>query len=76
MKNSESKKAVFIIGSARSGTTLLQSMLASHPEVYSFPETHFFRGTIPKFSFLRWLKFYGEKDKIQRIPNRLGNTII
>ena len=50
MKNSESKKAVFIVGSARSGTTLLQSMLASHPEVYSFPETHFFRGTIPKFS--------------------------
>jgi hypothetical protein len=63
MKNSESKKAVFIVGSARSGTTLLQSMLASHPDVYSFPETHFFRGTIPKFSFLRWLKFYGEKEK-------------
>ena len=76
MKNSESKKAVFIVGSARSGTTLLQSMLASHPEVYSFPETHFFRGTIPKFSFLRWLKFYGEKDKefIRQFLNRVNRN--
>lgn len=32
----------FLIGSPRSGTTLLQSMLASHPAVWSLPETHFF----------------------------------
>lgn len=33
---------VFVVGCPRSGTTLLQSMLAAHPETCSFPETHFF----------------------------------
>lgn len=32
----------FVVGSARSGTTLLQAMLAAHPRVFSLPETHFF----------------------------------
>jgi hypothetical protein len=33
---------VFLVGCARSGTTLLQSMLAVHPAVFSCPETFFF----------------------------------
>ncbi|MFP4597331.1 MAG: sulfotransferase family protein [Persicimonas sp.] len=33
---------VFIVGCPRSGTTLLQSLLAAHPEIVSFPESHFF----------------------------------
>lgn len=33
---------IFIVGCARSGTTLLQSLLASHPEIASFPESKFF----------------------------------
>ena len=33
---------VFIVGCPRSGTTLLQSMLAAHPYIMSLPETHFF----------------------------------
>lgn len=33
---------VFIVGCPRSGTTLLQSLLASHPEITSFPESKFF----------------------------------
>lgn len=32
----------FLVGCPRSGTTLLQSLLASHPRMHSFPETHFF----------------------------------
>ena len=32
----------FLIGCPRSGTTLLQSLLFSHPDVISFPETFFF----------------------------------
>jgi hypothetical protein len=35
-------KRLFLIGCARSGTTLLQSLLASHPAVASFPESGFF----------------------------------
>lgn len=37
------KTRVFIVGCPRSGTTLLQSMLYANPEIYSFPETHFFK---------------------------------
>jgi hypothetical protein len=33
----------FVVGCPRSGTTLLQTMLAAHPDVVSFPETHYFR---------------------------------
>ena len=36
----------FIVGSGRSGTTLLQSMIASHPEIHSFPETQFLNHSI------------------------------
>ena len=33
---------LFLVGCARSGTTLLQSLLASHPKIASFPESNFF----------------------------------
>lgn len=36
------KGRIFLVGCPRSGTTLLQSMLAAHPQIASFPETHFF----------------------------------
>ena len=36
------KTRAFLVGCPRSGTTLLQSMLFAHPEIYSFPETNFF----------------------------------
>ena len=38
---------VFIVGNGRSGTTLLQSLLATQNGVYSFPETHFFSHVYP-----------------------------
>jgi len=33
---------VFLVGCSRSGTTLLQSLLAAHPAIWSLPETKFF----------------------------------
>lgn len=33
---------LFLVGCPRSGTTLLQSLLSAHPQVLSFPETHFY----------------------------------
>ena len=39
---SVSSSPIFIVGCARSGTTLLQSLLASHPDIASFPESKFF----------------------------------
>jgi hypothetical protein len=38
---------VFLVGFPRSGTTLLQSLLAAHPEVRSMPETFFFVDVAP-----------------------------
>jgi hypothetical protein len=39
---------VFIVGFPRSGTTLLQSLLAAHPDVFSLPETFFFDRLVPR----------------------------
>ena len=39
---------VFIVGYPRSGTTLVQSMVAAHSEVFSLPETHFFSRMYPR----------------------------
>jgi len=36
------RKRLFLVGCPRSGTTLLQSLVAAHPDVVSFPESHFF----------------------------------
>src|SRR5271165_5902703 len=40
---------LFIVGCARSGTTLLQSLLAAHPTVLSFPETVVFSHLLSEF---------------------------
>lgn len=39
---------IFIVGCPRSGTTLLQSILASHSEIFTAPETSFFSRIIPR----------------------------
>lgn len=46
-------KIVFLVGCSRSGTTLLQSLLAAHPEVVSFPESKFFWYAVPLFEAKR-----------------------
>ena len=38
---------IFLVGCARSGTTLLQSLLGAHPQIATFPETHFFQRAVP-----------------------------
>jgi hypothetical protein len=38
-----SEQIIFVLGVGRSGTSLLQSMLCSHPYISFPPETHFFR---------------------------------
>jgi hypothetical protein len=40
-------KRVFIVGCPRSGTTLLQLLLAANTRFTSLPETHFFRWLVP-----------------------------
>ena len=40
--NCNKMKRIFLVGAPRSGTTILQSLLAAHPKITSFPETKFF----------------------------------
>lgn len=36
------RNRLFVVGSPRSGTSLLQSLIGGHPDTYAFPETHLF----------------------------------
>lgn len=49
MKISQSSQPLFLVGCSRSGTTLLQSLLAAHPDVASFRESKFFHYGIPEY---------------------------
>ena len=40
-------ETIFLVGSGRSGTTWLQSLLSSHPRIYTGVETHFFSAISP-----------------------------
>lgn len=51
---SKLKSVVFLVGCSRSGTTLLQSLLAAHPEIKSFPESNFFDYLIPSYEPKRY----------------------
>jgi hypothetical protein len=58
---------IFLVGCPRSGTTLLQSLLAAHSDILSFPETKFFMYLIPEYEPRR--KFFGI------IPRRLKTVV-
>ncbi len=62
-------KRIFLVGCPRSGTTLLQSILASHPEIISFPETHLFSKTISINPIVRYFTIYRQNhvDILRRI---------
>lgn len=42
MSTPDLQRRIFLVGVPRSGTTLLQALLAAHPEVTSFTESHLF----------------------------------
>ena len=46
----------FLVACPRSGTTLLQCILAAHSSIASFPESHFFPRLLPRE---RWRRFLG-----------------
>jgi len=58
---------IFIVGYPRSGTTLLQRLLAAQPGLYTFPETHYFN-VIEKT--IRW-----EKEDRESIPRSSLATV-
>lgn len=46
-------RRTFVVGCPRSGTTLVQAMIARHPDVFSLHETHFFESLLGDAE-LRW----------------------
>lgn len=68
------KKRIFIVGSPRSGSTLLQNFLLNYSEFYSFPETHFF---YPLYDTNRVARFFkiANRDKAKAIIAKLGTLL-
>jgi len=70
----------FIVGSPRSGTTLLQALLAAHSRVFSLPESHFFlrsfrgkrafilRGFHASSVLRSWLRQIGMGGNVSLVP--------
>jgi hypothetical protein len=59
------KTRLFLVGCARSGTTLLQSLVASHPQIESFPESNFFPSVAGDINRRRYDLFSGSlKNKL------------
>lgn len=59
-------KRVFLVGCPRSGTTLLQSLVAAHSKIASFPETHVFENLVKirkKWLFLRIMGLSNSKSR-------------
>lgn len=61
----EIKSRVFIIGCPRSGTTLLQSLMAAHPEITSFPESYFFQDLNGSWPWGPWLGIASPKARVK-----------
>jgi len=63
-RNLARARPVFLVGAPRSGTTYAQSLVGSHPEILTFPETHFvsetygdlYRRLFPFDEDLKWIR--------------------
>ena len=62
-------KAFFIVGVGRSGTSLLQSMMASHPQMGYMPETGFLRRYLITGKLIRILKKRGVSGLRRQLDN-------
>ena len=60
---------VFVIGPARSGTTLLQTMLGAHPSISALPEMHFW------FRIVELADYWGDVSQPERFRAALGELV-
>ncbi len=68
-------RSVFLGGCPRSGTTLLQSLLGTHPKIASFPESHLFRKLrIPYWSRLLGLASSNGKAQLNWFLEEIGQS--
>ena len=64
------RRRLFVVGCPRSGTTLLQSFLAAHPDVQSFPETAVFARLL--IAPQRADRASGEESRVAAARQRAG----
>ncbi|MBM7127418.1 sulfotransferase [Dyella flava] len=62
----------FVVGCPRSGTTIVQAMLARHPQVFTLPETGFFPRLLGGLNYR--LGDEGAKQRRRNLARRLGLT--
>ncbi|MDJ1169589.1 sulfotransferase [Roseofilum sp. BLCC_M154] len=73
--NIYSTRSIFLGGCPRSGTTLLQSLLGTHPEIASFPESHLFRKLrIPYWSRLLGLASLKGQEQLNWFLEEIGQA--
>jgi hypothetical protein len=60
---------LFILGKSRSGTTLLQSILNSHPDIIGSPESKFIMVLYPRFAHIREWSEKNVYDFIRELYN-------
>lgn len=63
-RGTDDETPVFILGMPRSGTSLLEQILASHPEVFGAGELKFLGGVIENIVINRNVIHIGEKDPV------------
>ncbi|MDN3517189.1 sulfotransferase [Aquisalimonas lutea] len=72
-------KPVFVVGCSRSGTTLVQSLLASGGELVAFPETNVLYFAVDDLNYRRFGNLIGHRRLpgmlAKRLLNRIGLTL-
>lgn len=66
------KRAVFILGMPRSGTSLVEKILASHPKVYGAGELEFLNSSV---NSIQWKKNGLNQDNVQKIANHYRDAV-
>lgn len=55
---------ILLVGCPRSGTTILQAILSSHPKIFSLPETHFYPALCSNIRMVRKLGISTKRAKV------------